>query len=49
MQISYKSPVTTSKVVMPTAYLSGHSVSMRVPAALLQDVMSWYADTYAAN
>jgi hypothetical protein len=49
MQISYKSPVTTPKVVMPTAYVSGHTVPMHAPAPLLRDVISWYNDTYTAN
>jgi choice-of-anchor A domain-containing protein len=45
MAITYKSPVTTVRVTMPTSYLSGHTVSMRAPAALLADVIQWYTDS----
>jgi choice-of-anchor A domain-containing protein len=32
-------------VSMPTAYESGHTVTMRAPGPLLADVMKWYADS----
>jgi hypothetical protein len=37
-----KSSALFGSVAMP-AYLSGHSVSVRQPAALLQNAMEWYA------
>jgi hypothetical protein len=41
MTIRYKSSVPTGIVTMP-AYLSGHSVPMRAPAALLRNGRDWY-------
>jgi hypothetical protein len=43
LTVSYRSPVVTKKVMMPTSYNSGHSVSLRAPDQLLPDVMTFYS------
>jgi hypothetical protein len=41
--LNYTADATDNRMVtMPHFYQSGHSVTMRAPAALLADVMAWY-------
>jgi hypothetical protein len=45
MSIAYKDPnpdMVVRDVIMPTAYESGHSVTMRAAAAFMSDIKQWY-------